>query len=321
MNYLKKKEKNSSTKKLFVAGYVGGLFTAAVVAGVVFMGTRLLGLENRMDGHTVNTVAKTTKTSVKQGLFDLPKRYSLVNDDGEKVYVPIYQDVEACDYDWDGLKTSDGYRIYAPDGKKQCKIGIDVSKYQSAIDWQKVRESGVEFVMIRTGYRGYGEGGTLVQDDMFEQHIQGARAAGLEVGVYFFSQAVTKKEAEEEADFVLALIRDYNITYPIAFDSEKVENGDGRANNLSVSKRTDLAIAFLEKIRKAGYEPMVYANDRWYALNLDLRRLTDYQLWLASYREEPVFPYKMKVWQYTNSATVPGVSGKVDMNIWFTDKE
>lgn len=175
--------------------------------------------------------------------------------------------------------------------------------------------------MIRVGYRGYGESGTIVLDEMFHTHIQGALDAGLEVGVYFFSQAVTEEEAIEEAEFVLNEIKDYKITYPIAFDSEKVEAGNGRANALSVEERTAVVKAFLNKIEKAGYEPVVYANDRWFALNLDLRELTDYKLWLASYRDEPVFPYQIDGWQHTSSATVPGIDGKVDMNIWFEEEK
>lgn len=310
-------KKGKTYRRGVLTGYVCGILTAVLVLGGIFGGRQLFSLEARMKGYTAATAAKTAAVP-KQGLPDLPGRYSLVNDDGEKVYVPVYRDVEKNAYDWDSLTVMDQYKYYAPDGKKQCKIGIDVSKYQTDIDWNQVKASGVQFVMVRAGYRGYGGSGKLVLDDMFEKHMQGALAAGLDVGVYFFSQAVTKKEAEEEADYVLDIIKDYPITYPVAFDSEKVENSDGRANALTVEERTGIAIAFLEKIKKAGYEPMVYANDRWFALNLDLRKLTDYKLWLASYREQPVFPYKVDAWQHTNSATVPGVSGNVDMNIWFT---
>lgn len=313
------KSAERSWRRSFPAGYICGILTAAFIWADIFAVTNLFGLENRMDGYTVSRTAKPEAASVEQGLDSVPERYSLVSDEGETVFVPVYRDVDKCSYDWDDLTVMDGYKYYAPDDKKQCKIGIDVSKYQSQIDWAKVKDSGVQFVMIRAGYRGYGKGGTLVLDDMFENHMQGAQAAGLDVGVYFFSQAVNKEEAEEEAEYVLDLIKDYKITYPVAFDSEKVENDDGRANTLSVGERTDIAIAFLEKVKKAGYEPMVYANDRWYALSLDLRRLTDYKLWLASYRDKPVFPYDIAAWQHTNSATVPGVSGKVDMNIWFME--
>ena len=313
-----KRRRGKSYKRGVLTGYLCGIVTVLAAAGIFYAVEHMFSLEVRMGDNYAAAVAKSARIP-SRGLQALPDRYSLVNDDGDKVFVPVYQDVEKNSYDWDALTVSDNYKVYAPDGKRKCKIGIDVSKYQTDIDWTKVKESGVQFVMVRAGYRGYGESGKLVPDDMFEKHIQGAQAAGLDVGVYFFSQAVTEKEAQEEAQYVLELVRDYNITYPIAFDSEKVENSDGRANALTVEERTKTAIAFLEKIKKAGYEPMVYANDRWFALNLDLRKLTDYKLWLASYREKPVFPYKVDVWQHTNSAAVPGVAGNVDMNIWFTE--
>lgn len=314
----KKKKREKSFKKGVFTGYICGILTAAAITGVIWTMEHMFDIKVRLNGCSAAAVTKGASIPSKCSK-NLPARYSLVNDDGDTVFVPFYQDVEKNSRDWDDLTVIDNYKYYAPDGNKKCKIGIDVSKYQTDIDWVQVKESGVQFVMIRAGYRGYGESGKLVPDDMFEQHIQGAQAAGLDVGVYFFSQAVTKKEAQEEAQYVLDLIKNYKITYPVAFDSEKVEDSGGRANRLSVEERTQIAIAFLEKIKKSGYEPMVYANDRWFALNLDLRELTDYKIWLASYRDKPVFPYQTDVWQHTSSATVPGVSGNVDMNIWFTD--
>ncbi|MCI8371299.1 MAG: Lyzozyme M1 (1,4-beta-N-acetylmuramidase) [Lachnospiraceae bacterium] len=308
-----------SWQKGMLTGYACGLATAAAAALCIWAALGGLGLKARLHGHTIGMLHKTEAVKVKQGFPSLPERYSLVNDEGENVFVPVYKDVEKSAYDWDSLTVMNNYKYYAPDGTKQCKIGIDVSRYQSDIDWAKVKESGIQFVMIRAGYRGYGKSGKIMPDEMFEKHMQGAQAAGLDVGVYFFSQAINKKEAEEEADYVLQLIQDYKITYPVAFDSEKVENDQGRANELSVEERTEIVKAFLDKVEQSGYEPMVYANDRWFALNLDLRELTDYKLWLASYRDKPVFPYRMDVWQHTNSATVPGISGKIDMNIWFTE--
>lgn len=299
-------------------GYAAGLISAGIVVLFIWMVSGVFSIESRMDGFSLSLVEKTEAVEV-EAAFSMPKRYSLVNDDGDTVYVPVYKDVEKNPYDWDNLKKINGYKYYAPDGKKACKIGIDVSKYQSEVDWQQVKDSGVQFVMVRVGYRGYGESGKIVLDEMFHNHMQGAVDAGLDIGVYFFSQAITKEEAVEEAEFVLKEIENYDITYPVVFDSEKVETGDGRANLLSVKERTAITKAFLDKVEKEGYEPMVYANDRWFALNLDMRELTEYKLWLASYRSEPVFPYKVDGWQHTNSAKVPGVEGKVDMNIWFEE--
>lgn len=316
----KQNPKNRTWKNGLLTGYVAGLLSAGVAVAALWLVSGALSMENRMNGTRLAFMELTENASV-EAAFARPERYSLVNDDGDTVYVPVYQDVKKNSYDWNSLKNINGYKYYAPDGNAACSIGIDVSKYQSEADWAKVKASGVESVMIRVGYRGYGESGTIVLDEMFHTHIQGALDAGLEVGVYFFSQAVTEEEAIEEAEFVLNEIKDYKITYPIAFDSEKVEAGNGRANALSVEERTAVVKAFLNKIEKAGYEPVVYANDRWFALNLDLRELTDYKLWLASYRDEPVFPYQIDGWQHTSSATVPGIDGKVDMNIWFEEEK
>lgn len=312
LRYLKKQ------KEGLIVGYAAGLLSACIVGLVIWLVSGVFSIESRMNGCKLAMVEETKAVEVEKA-FSIPERYSLINDDGDTVFVPVYQDVKKNTYDWDNLKTIDGYKYYAPNGKKACKIGIDVSKYQSEVDWKKVKDSGVQFVMVRVGYRGYGESGKIVLDEMFHKHMQGAIDAGLDVGVYFFSQAITKEEAIEEAEYVLEQIKGYDITYPVAFDSEKVETGDGRANSLSVETRTELTKAFLDTIEKEGYEPMVYANDRWFALNLDLRELADYKLWLASYREEPVFRYEVECWQHTNSASVPGVDGKVDMNIWFTE--
>lgn len=320
----KKTEENEEKRvwrKGLLTGYVCGLSTAAILALCLWVTLGGFRLETRLRGASIGLVKKTQGIEVKQGFSDLPERYSVMGDDGKKVFVPIYQEVKKSAYDWSNLSIINQYKYYAPNGEKQCKIGIDVSKYQTDIDWNKVKESGVEFVMIRAGYRGYGTSGKIVIDDMFEKHMQGAQAAGLEVGVYFFSQAIDQKEAKEEADFVIDLIKNYKITYPVAFDSEKVENGEGRANELSTKERTEIARAFLDQVKKKGYEPMIYANDRWFVLHLDLRELTDYKLWLASYRDTPTFPYHMDVWQHTNSATVPGISGNVDMNIWFVEPD
>lgn len=191
-------------------------------------------------------------------------------------------------------------------------LGIDVSKYQTEIDWKAVKNSGISFVIIRCGYRGYSTG-VLVQDPMFESHIKGATAAGLKVGIYFFSQAVNEKEAVEEASMAVALARKYTVTYPIFIDTEQVAGG--RANNLDASTRTAVCKAFCETVKGAGYTPGVYACKTWYEGKLSASTLEAYKIWLAQYASAPTYSGKYDMWQYTEKGKVNGVSGNVDMNL------
>lgn len=194
------------------------------------------------------------------------------------------------------------------------KKGVDVSKYQGTIDWNKVKASGIDFAIIRVGYRGYGTG-VLVEDSSFKQNIKGATAAGLKVGLYFYSQAINEAEAVEEASMVLSLCKGYNITYPIYFDTEKVDGGTGRADTISRSQRTANAVAFCETIRNAGYRPGVYSYASWFYNQLNMANLTKYSIWIAQYRNELSFDYSYDIWQYTSTGTVPGIPQSTDMNV------
>ncbi len=208
---------------------------------------------------------------------------------------------------------------YVEDGQVISNKGIDVSLYQGNIDWSKVAQDGVEYVFVRVGYRGYGKEGRLVLDEKFVKNIEGAKAVGLKVGVYFFGQAITVEEAREEANLVLQQIAPYKIDYPVVYDVEKVSAEGGRANALDATTRTDIVIAFLETIRAAGYTPMVYANTEMYSVLLEFERLEQYEKWFAYYGEEMYFPYNYAIWQYTEKGTVNGISGAVDMNISFKE--
>ena len=157
----------------------------------------------------------------------------------------------------------------------------------------------------------------IVLDDMFESHVQGALEEGLHVGVYFFSQALNYDEGVEEANFVLNAIRDYNITCPVAIDTEFLDASDARTNGLDIDSRTDSIVGFCETVKAAGYIPMIYSNRNWYVQSLDMSRLGDYKLWLAHYTNQPDFPYKYVGWQYTDQGTLSGVEGSVDLNVWF----
>ena len=198
--------------------------------------------------------------------------------------------------------------------------GVDVSEHQLDIDWKQVAASGVDYAYIRVGWRGYTEGG-LFEDAYFERNIQGALDAGLHVGVYMFSQAVTVQEAIEEADFVLERIGKYNVTLPVVFDWEKIEAAEARSHGLTMEIRTDCARAFCETVKSAGYVPCVYFNRNLGYYGYDLTRLTDYEFWFSLPESGfPNFYYACDMWQYSFTETVPGIAEPTDMNLWFIAK-
>lgn len=192
-------------------------------------------------------------------------------------------------------------------------LGIDVSKWQGEIDWKLVRDAGIEYAIIRCGYRG-SVTGSLVEDPYFEQNIKGALAAGVKVGVYFFTQATNEVEAVEEASMVVSLIRDYDIEYPVFIDTEGA-GGNGRADDLDVETRTMVCDAFCRTVENAGYEAGVYASRNWYNSRLDTASLERYVIWLAEYRSVPIYKGYYQMWQYTSGGSVNGIAGNVDLNI------
>ena len=219
-----------------------------------------------------------------------------------------------------GLRSIDGKLYYFNDkGVKQDNVtfGIDVSKYQSGLDWKKIKKSGVSFVIIRIGYRGYGAEGKLVKDPMFEEHFTNARNAGLKVGVYFFTQAVNEAEAQEEADGCNWALNGRTLDYPIFYDTEAstAPGGTGRADGLGAADRTKCAIAFCERVKELGYQPGVYASTNWYRKRVDYDTLRSrYTIWNAHYGVSSS-PIGCDLWQGTEKARINGYSGQLDANI------
>ncbi len=205
------------------------------------------------------------------------------------------------------------------------KSGIDVSYFQNLINWNEVSKTGYsDFAMIRAGFRGYGATGTLNTDPQFINNIRGAKANGIPVGLYFFTQAVNTKEAVQEANYVLNLVQlaktyGVNITYPIAIDTETANGGAGRADRLDVATRTAVCKAFCDTIRKAGYTPAIYASRDWFYNNLDMNQLKGYDIWVAHYTgstsHKTDYKYNYDMWQYTSSGKVNGIVGNVDLNV------
>ena len=246
------------------------------------------------------------------------KHFKIEFKDGSAEWVTIDTSREKNNYDFTKFVSNDGKLKYMNDGKVASFLGIDVSRYQKDIDFYQVKNAGVEFVMIRAGSRGY-QTGQLAPDEYFLQNIQKATDAGLDIGVYFYSQAITPEEAVEEANLVIELCKDRKLTYPVAFDMEFVENDAARIDTLSKDERTAIAAAFINRIVEAGYKPMIYGNDEWLVKRVDLKKLPTVSVWLADKSEMPDYPYQFSMWQYSTDGSIYGINGSVDMDVCFID--
>ena len=241
---------------------------------------------------------------------------------GTWTYATVDTSLPLSNYNWDNLRHAGPIANteweYYEDGELKSIKGIDISTYNKVTDWDAVKASGVEFVMIRAGYRGYTKG-SLVEDEKFIKNAQAASEAGLKLGVYFVTQAINEDEAIEEAEYVLDLMDKAGVefTWPVALDLEDAGGLDARTLMLSKNERTNIIIAFCERIKEAGYTPSLYAAIRWYMDEMDITRLTDYDKWFAQYFNRPFFPYEFQMWQYTSSGVVDGIDGNVDLNICF----
>ncbi|MDR2044251.1 MAG: glycoside hydrolase family 25 protein [Clostridium sp.] len=238
--------------------------------------------------------------------------------DGKEEWVLISPYLPKQGYDFTNLVSQSGLMKYYVNGKKASYLGADISKYQDYVDFVKLKKAGVDYVMLRVGARGYGSG-QLTVDDYFADNIKRAADAGLEIGVYFFSQALTQEEALEEADLVLEQIRDHEVRFPVVFDMEYVENDTARVEALSKEEKTTLTKLFLDTVKAAGYIPMIYGNKEWLIKRIDLSRLTAYDVWLSQAADIPDYPYRFTMWQYTTSASISGIAGLANLNISFVD--
>ena len=215
--------------------------------------------------------------------------YSFQNTEGDEFEAPLLENVPKCTYDFSCLTTDEetGYKSFRDEKNGvTARMGIDVSEFQGEeIDWKQVKKSGVEFAIIRLGYRAYGESGDLVLDAMYEQNIREASKAGIDVGVYFFSQAVSAAEAVEEAEFVLDHVKKYDITGPVVYDTEEIKWDAARTDENTKQEFTNYCKVFCDTVSHAGYDPMIYSNMEWMAFTLDMEELSEYDFWYADYCE------------------------------------
>lgn len=268
---------------------------------------------------------KSTKelNAVKDELDTVIKEQSAINI--TNVYIPERKvdsgKIAMNSYKTENFRIDEGFMAYFDEkGEKISHLGCDLSYHNKNVNWAELAASGCEFVMLRCGYRGYTEGG-LMEDEKFDEYARAARAAGINVGVYFFTQAVNEEEAIEEANYVLEIIEDHDITYPVAFDTEYINDPKARTNveDISDELRSKICIAFCERIREFGYYPIIYASENWMRRNMDLKMLTDYEFWAPQYLDENDFLFDFSIWQYTESGSIPGVKGDVDLDISMVD--
>ena len=221
-------------------------------------------------------------------------------------------------YDFKKLKyDEETQRFTYKDKNYKILHGIDISRHEKEIDWDKVCEDGIEFVVIRMAYRRYGKKGDLVLDENFRINLKNAREHKLPVGVYVFSQAINEKEAKEEAQIIIDNIKPEELELPVFFDPESIRDDEARSDPVSGEQFTKNAIVFCEKIKEAGFTPMIYANMTWQNVFFDMGKLKDYQFWFADYEEIPQTPYDFVFWQYTAYGKVNGISTFVDRDIMF----
>ena len=237
---------------------------------------------------------------------------------GGQMCVTLYNDVPASSFTADQFHSDGAYIDYSGTQYKALR-GVDVSEHQGTIDWQKVRDDGVEYAIIRTGYRGYSEG-KLFEDTCFKTNIEAAKAAGLKVGVYFFSQAVNTLEAAEEAEFLLNSIKDYDLDLPVFFDWEQVAGvGETRVDKVDGTTITDCALVFCSTVETAGYKAGVYFYRSLGYYDYKLDRLTNLIFWVGAPGGSPDFYYKHTMWQYSFTGTVNGIEGGTDLNMLFEE--
>lgn len=236
--------------------------------------------------------------------------------DGTEEWVKINQNLPKNEYDFTKLVCQSNLMKYYVNGKKVSYVGVDISSEQDYVDFAKVKKAGIDFVMLRVGARGYSTG-DLILDEYFTDNIKRASNAGLDIGVYFFSQAITTEEAIEEAEMVLEYLEGYEVDYPIAFDMELIGNDSARTDALTKSEKTEIALAFLQKVENEGYKCILYGNKQWLLTEIDISKLTGYDIWLSQAGDIPDYPYNFAMWQYDYEGTVSGIAGSVNMNISF----
>lgn len=246
------------------------------------------------------------------------KHTLITNRDGTEEWVLINPYLTKNTLDFTKMEDKAGLKRYMENGRKTSYVGVDISKHTGKVYFPSIKAAGVDYVMIRLGSRGYSTG-QITLDENFKENIEGAIDAQLDIGIYFYSQAITQDEAIQEANFVMQNLEPYrtHVKYPIAFNMGFVSNDKSRIEGLSREDKTAVTVSFMEAVKAAGYVPMIYGDKEWLIKEVDLTKLQDYDVWLSQEEEIPDYPYLYSMWQYNTDGVVNGIDGGADLNICF----
>ncbi len=294
-------------KKLYSILLATALILCAVLSGC--------SSDGQQDSTTSAPTATPTDTTVKTTGDKIHINDSTLGE----IWITELAGVPKNTLDNSNFTSDNSFKYYSKGGKPASMEGIDISSYNGNIDWQAVKDSGVDFAMIRIGGRGYGDDGALYPDEKAIDNIKNAQAVGIKTGVYFFSQAITNEEAVAEADYIKKLLGDTKIDFPVAYDWEIIKDDDARTDNVSAAQATECAKAFCDRIKQLGYTPIIYSPSQELYFKYDLTRLADVDIWYCEYSDTPTFYYEFSMWQYTANGYVDGIDGAVDLNVCFTD--
>lgn len=290
--------------------------TCMLIASAMLVSAALCGCsDENSSSSSSQTATAATDTTVKTTGNKIHINDSTLGE----IWITELDGVPVNKLDNNGFTADSNLKYYSENGKSASTEGIDVSSYSGDIDWKKVRESGIDFAMIRVGGRGYGENGEMYTDERALEYINGAKAEGIKVGAYFFSQAISTEEAIEEADYVKTVLGDIKLDYPVAYDWEIIKDDDARTDNVSANQATECARAFCDRVKELGYTPILYSPSRELYFKYDLSRLADIDIWYCEYANVPTFYYEFSMWQYSATGTIDGIEGAVDLNVCFTN--
>ncbi|MGN1433445.1 MAG: glycoside hydrolase family 25 protein [Ruminococcus sp.] len=291
--------------------------TCLLIVSAMLVSAALCGCSDENNSSSSGSQAATvaTDTTVKTTGNKIHINDSTLGE----IWITELDGVPVNKLDNNGFTADSSLKYYNENGKSASTEGIDVSSFSGDIDWKKVKESGIDFAMIRVGGRGYGESGEMYTDERALEYINGAKAEGIRVGAYFFSQAINTEEAIEEADYIKTVLGDIKLDYPVAYDWEIIKDDDARTDSVSASKATECARAFCDRVKELGYTPILYSPSRELYFKYDLSRLADIDIWYCEYANVPTFYYEFSMWQYSATGTIDGIEGAVDLNVCFTN--
>lgn len=303
MNHAQKPNKSGGSRVLLILTAI--LLSILLIVGISVVAMRVLTPRPQEDATSATSSGEVVTIND-----------SVMGD----IELKTVEGAEVNTYTADNLVTDEnGIPAYYENGKKISHLGVDLSEFQGNVDFTAMKNAGVEFVMLRIGGRYFSTEGALYTDSLFDTNYDNAKAAGLKVGAYFFSQAASAEDAKQEANYALEKLNKRQLDYPVAFDWENIEDEEARTDNVTGDQLTAIAEAFCDTVTAANYKSIVYSNTQQMFIMYDFETMKDYDFWLADYRDFPTMYYKFDMWQYSMDGTIDGVNGSVDLNLSFTD--